>query len=130
MKQHEKKQIDVCWQSGISEIVREKYESSEDDEASYDTADDPAHRRRALLSAAGCQRRVMCVGQDTYEAVEDTTLAVGNDVEVNTPVLVRTSITVDVLPSEAMVETAVLNVDRLVNVVVTGAVCGALSAAD
>ncbi len=62
--------------------------------------------------------------------MEDTTLAVGNDVDVNTPVLVRISMIVDVLPSGAVVGIAVLNVDTLVKVVVTGAVCGALSAAD
>ena len=45
MKQHEKKQIDVCWQSGISEIVGEKYESNEDVERSRPRVDNKADRR-------------------------------------------------------------------------------------
>ena len=65
-----------------------------------------------------------------YAAEADTTVAVGNCVDVDTSVLVRSSTVVVDLPSDATVAIVVLNVEKLVSVVVTGVDSGALSAAD
>ena len=54
----------------------------------------------------------------------------GNVVDVNTLVLVRVASVVVDLPSDAIVGIAVVNVERLVLVIVTGVESGALSAAD